>query len=414
MAKSHTACWFIVLALAVTACADGISPVPGGGDATVRPAFARADVSTALQAGYIQTPAGLYHPSCVHEIPAGARVNRRLDVVTRRDGSRYTLPLCTHLPIPANRGRERGAVVAPIANGWVEEAETSNYPSYGQINANWTVPAAPPAAYSSGQVYYTFPGLENSTYIIQPVLQYGNNGAYGGNYWTLTSWHCNTGSNCVHSTPASATSGDVIQGQVTASNCSGGACAWYITTHDLTRGGFTALSINDTFDYSIAVGGAVEVYGLTSCNSFPPNGVFYNSISVYNASMQQVTPSWGNYVNTTGCQFNVTSTATTVNLYHNAVATSLTGASRASAGNTCTYTAAVSGGTAPYTYAWSWTTSGGGSVGGYSQSPGTFLLAMQSSGGTAYLTVGVTDANGNGGDATKTVNISPMNGYCEL
>ncbi|PYR61786.1 MAG: hypothetical protein DMF85_01360 [Acidobacteria bacterium] len=72
---------------------------------------------------------------------------------------------------------------------WVSQPSGN---SYSAINANWTVPLAPLVPL---QVYYSFPGLQSNSYIIQPVLQYN----YTGPSWTLGSWHCNSGSDCIHS-----------------------------------------------------------------------------------------------------------------------------------------------------------------------------------------------------------------------
>jgi len=86
----------------------------------------------------------------------------------------------------------------------------------------------------------------------------------------------------------------------------------------------------------------------------------------------------------------------------------ITGSATMSAGNTCYYYASATGGVAPYTFTWSWTTTDGGSVGGYSPANGTFLLAAQSSYGTVKLAVTATDAAGGAGTGLKTITISPL------
>ena len=52
-------------------------------------------IRTAPDSEWVQTPAGLMHRSCVHQIPAGATVLSR-DTVRRADGSRYVLPRCRY------------------------------------------------------------------------------------------------------------------------------------------------------------------------------------------------------------------------------------------------------------------------------------------------------------------------------
>src|SRR5208282_1418503 len=63
--------------------------------------------------------------------------------------------------------------------------------SYGKIAATWIVPPSPTS--DDGQILYFFPGLEdmsNVISIVQPVLQWGNNGIFGGRYWLVASWNC--------------------------------------------------------------------------------------------------------------------------------------------------------------------------------------------------------------------------------
>src|SRR5205814_5523532 len=120
---------------------------------------------------------------------------------------------------------------------------------------------------------YTFPGLQSSAYIIQPVLQYGDNGSFGGSWWSMASWHCNaTSSDCIHSTPLTTEVGRTMYGTVFATNCSGGNCWWVITTQD-DAGAQTTLTVFDTQDYRVANGGAVEVYNVSECNQYAGTGV---------------------------------------------------------------------------------------------------------------------------------------------
>ncbi len=69
----------------------------------------------------------------------------------------------------------------PVNNGWMEYAyyALASGHTFHQLNAGWRVPPAPAGSYSGTQTYYSFPGLENGSYIIQPVVQYGYNGAFG-------------------------------------------------------------------------------------------------------------------------------------------------------------------------------------------------------------------------------------------
>jgi len=267
---------------------------------------------------YVTTPAGWYHRSCVHEIENGAHVDKRRRV-RRRDGTTYQIPNCLY---PARIARPGAEARSPTNNGWIEYASTSQpFGSwYQQLTASWTVPAVPVASYSGTQVYFTFPGLQSNAFIIQPVIQYGRSAAGGGPFWAMASWHCDDGSNCIHSPLTTISAGDAMSGSVVASDCANGDCTWTITTRDVTTGQRTILAVADTQNYWWSAGGAVEVYGLTFCAQYPINGVFYSGISLYDRNLNQVSPSWFPYIQPgtdPSCSFNVTSTGTSVNLYHN-------------------------------------------------------------------------------------------------
>jgi hypothetical protein len=53
-----------------------------------------------------------------------------------------------------------------------------------RFTTTWTVPAAPST--HSDQTVFLFNGIQNSTMIYQPVLQWGPSGAGGGNFWAVT------------------------------------------------------------------------------------------------------------------------------------------------------------------------------------------------------------------------------------
>jgi subtilisin family serine protease len=84
----------------------------------------------------------------------------------------------------------------------------------------------------------------------------------------------------------------------------------------------------------------------------------------------------------------------------------ITGTSRMYYATQCTFYASASGGTAPYTYSWSFS-SYGGSAGGYSPSNGTYVLVGETNANyTINLKVVATDANGILSTVTKAVEVS--------
>jgi hypothetical protein len=263
----------------------------------------------------VSTPDGPRYRSCVHEVPNGARID--LDgVVTRPDGSKFQIPRCAH---PVRPGRSQ-----PTTHGWVESVRLYTGSYFHQVTANWTVPGRPEGSYGSSETFYTFPGMVNGIYVIQPVLQYGSSGAGGGEYWTMASWRCASGPDCYHSPLiGNVQSGHTMAGSVSASNCSGGYCDWTITTTDVTTGGTTTYTVRDTDNYSDGVGGAMEIWNLGSCNQLPP-GVWYTNVSFLDNSGNPVTPGWNPSYDTSvvpQCGYQATGSGTNVSLTDNQVPT---------------------------------------------------------------------------------------------
>jgi hypothetical protein len=77
---------------------------------------------------------------------------------------------------------------APFGQGWITFAAwnyTTGRP-VSVLSTTWTVPPAPKT--SNGQTIFLFNGIQNSTHILQPVLQWGPSHAGGGNYWSIGAW----------------------------------------------------------------------------------------------------------------------------------------------------------------------------------------------------------------------------------
>jgi len=94
--------------------------------------------------------------------------------------------------------------------------------------------------------------------------------------------------------------------------------------------------------------------------------------------------------------------------YEPAISNSVSGTYRMYPGSTvCPVYASATGGSGSYVYTWSWTTTNGGSAGGYSPTNGTFELnASSPMNYTVNLTVVATDSNGLQGTSTWPVSIS--------
>ena len=124
---------------------------------------------------------------------------------------------------------------------------------------------------------------------MQPVLQWGNNGLFGGNHWTFASWHVytNNGGGGYYSPTHTAATGDYISGDTWAENCNAtsGICHWHIQTFWLNAAQTTTYSTQMNLypnapsepnsvaeKFNRADMGVLENYNLTSCNQYPSDG----------------------------------------------------------------------------------------------------------------------------------------------
>lgn len=242
--------------------------------------------------GYVITPFGFFHPSCVQNLARGERLLADGRVQHANGSVNATAAVC-HYPHYRSSGVAATARSSPpIINGWVESASmTTGTPqkSYGALIADWKVPPQPYA--DDGQVLYLFPGFEDiedpQTSILQPVL-----GWYQGQ-WTIASWNCCLSGIATSSAAVNVKTGDVIYGSIT-STCPAGtiSCAtWNVLTIDLSTGQGTTLgntpSQGQVFNW--AFGGVLEAYSINSCDDYPSDrDLNFQRVTVFNESLHPV------------------------------------------------------------------------------------------------------------------------------
>jgi hypothetical protein len=258
--------------------------------------------------GYVITPFGYFHASCVQSLAKGEKMlaNRHLQ---HADGSVDEKAVACEYPHYTRNGarvfagsastnasrNNNPSETTPEIDGWLEAASIVTYTqSYGALNANWTVPAQPKA--DDGQVLFFFPGLEdinNTQSILQPVLQWSHG------QWALGSWNCCMSGVVAVSPLVNVSPGDHIQGSIT-STCPSGtpSCpTWNVLSVDLSTGGSTTLSdtpsVGQVFNW--AFGGVLEPYYVISCDDFPRDrGLTFEKITVFDQNFQPVpNPNWG-------------------------------------------------------------------------------------------------------------------------
>jgi hypothetical protein len=253
--------------------------------------------------GYVVTPFGYFHPSCVNQLAKGDVLHSDEKSVEHANGSFDKIAVCAYPHYRADGaqviGEEQAGQQQPdISHAWIEYASTSTTTAYGQVYSEWDVPPTP--ADNDGQTVFLFNGFEDNkdvVTIIQPVL--GWNSDYGS-AWGIASWNCCVNGQVNEATPARVNAGDHIEGYV-FNNCAAGTktcSSWDIVTVDVSNGNFSQMT--DTTNYgqtfNWVFGGVLEVYNIAQCGDYPApdyaGGIGFFNQSVLNDKFDVITPAW--------------------------------------------------------------------------------------------------------------------------
>lgn len=176
------------------------------------------------------TPGGYKSRSNVFEIGQGQHIadkNKRLLMVESATGqvvqdlgAGNTQPLTgkPHLPDQLSFPQAPSIQASPgHKEGWVAYAVWTNtrHPAIDLFTATWTVPE-PPIKEDQGQTIFLFIGMQNSEFILQPVLQWGESAAGGGAHWSICCWYTDGKKNStVHTRLIPVDSGTLLKGRIT-------------------------------------------------------------------------------------------------------------------------------------------------------------------------------------------------------
>ncbi|MFZ0800391.1 MAG: hypothetical protein WAM98_21605 [Terriglobales bacterium] len=249
--------------------------------------------------GYVITPIGYFHPSCVLRMEEGETLLAD-GRVEHADGTvEANVPVCSYphytppgLLVPTDVREASGAHV-PIIRGWLEYVSATTSTSYGEITATWTVPPQPTT--NDGQTLFFFPGLEDYSdvlSIVQPVLQW-----YAPGPWDVASWNCCPKGIIWESEPVKVKPGDTILGLIYP-NCKAGLeyCAsWNVRSEDETTGKKTALAMSPAEGqvWNWGFGAVLEVYGVKQCSDFPANESVVFTAQLYDQNRNVISdPGW--------------------------------------------------------------------------------------------------------------------------
>jgi len=144
---------------------------------------------TTSTSNLVLTPAGYMPASNVHFLPPGNSLfvrNGRLQQLETRSGKMIRDFGQVEVTVTPQRQQ------ATEAQGWIAYAWWANTGSaITRFTTTWTVPGTP--SEQGSQTLFLFNGMQDGTthtsYIIQPVLQWGPSAAGGGKYWSITNWY---------------------------------------------------------------------------------------------------------------------------------------------------------------------------------------------------------------------------------
>ena len=259
---------------------DAVHEVPVGAQVLDQPAGAPRVVAGAAT-GLVLTPGGYREAGLVTQLEPGSVIDlhegrlRTLGADGKlladhgpllvRAAGRPVQPL--NLRTVAEPGPAGAQVVQPaFGTGWITYAYWNNATGtpISRFSTTWTVPAEPQTA--DGQLIYLFNGIQNSTMILQPVLQWGNNNAFGGNYWCLSCWYADgQGGQAFHTAPVRVNPGDVLTGVMAMTGTSGTQHSYSCTFSGIAN---TTLNISNAEELTWCAQ-SLEAYSITAASDYP-------------------------------------------------------------------------------------------------------------------------------------------------
>jgi hypothetical protein len=242
----------------------------------------KAPVANPSQGDMVLTPAGFMEKSKVHFIGEGFSLNvnnGRLQKVESSTGKMVedfgAVKFDERLSLNNNKDASRFADsrFPAAASGWIAYAYWSNPTTSNPITyftTNWVVPS-PPTSQGS-QTLFLFNGMQDGTtstsYIIQPVLQWGPSAAGGGKYWAVTNWYVSA-SQAFYGSLITVSAGASLQGVMQETAHSGSNYSY--SSSFVGYSSASSLQVSNVPEAFWAAE-TLESYGVTNTNTqYPPN-----------------------------------------------------------------------------------------------------------------------------------------------
>jgi hypothetical protein len=158
------------------------------------------------------------------------------------------------------------AAVPGLGEGWIAYASWTNDTGHpvSSFRTTWTVPAAP--SHHADQTIFLFNGIQNSTMIYQPVLQWGPSAAGGGSFWSVASWYVDgQGGVAFFTDPVQVNAGANLVGVMTLTGQSGQAFSYSCRFQGIDD---TTLTIQDVEELTWCIE-TLEAYDVDQCLDYP-------------------------------------------------------------------------------------------------------------------------------------------------
>jgi len=168
--------------------------------------------------------------------------------------------------MPSNVSIPASVIKPALGSGWITYAGWTNNSGHPltSFKTTWLVPPAP--ATQSGQTIFLFNGIQNSTMIYQPVLQWGPSAAGGGNSWTVASWYVDgQGGPAFHTSLVNVSPGQTLVGVMTLSGSSGNQFSYNCEFQGISG---TSLPVANVQELTWCIE-TLECYGLQKCSDYP-------------------------------------------------------------------------------------------------------------------------------------------------
>ena len=209
----------------------------------------------------VLTPGGYRDASLVHRVEAGHAIHVS-------EGKTRLMNLETREFVELPRVAIQPGSVPGFGTGWIAYGFWINDTGkpVTSFRATWRVPAAP--VNQDGQTIFLFNGIDPSNpgaAILQPVLQWGNSFAGGGNYWSVASWYVLGNGQAFFTPLVKVNEGNQLVGVMKLTSQSGGLFSYTSEFEGIAGTSLPVLNVAEL----VWLNETLEAYRITDCSDYP-------------------------------------------------------------------------------------------------------------------------------------------------